>query len=66
MLLFLTSKLHGPLLYKNPLIRGIANTVISEAFIASLPKFIQSDGTLRVIMNMFKMSFLDFITAVKD
>ena len=30
------------------------------------PEFIQSDGVLRVSMNIFKMSFSDFVVALKD
>jgi len=30
------------------------------------PEFIQSDGVLRVSMNVFKMSFSDFVVALKD
>lgn len=31
-----------------------------------LPDFIQSDGVLRVSMNIFKMSFSEFVVALKD
>jgi hypothetical protein len=32
----------------------------------TLPNFIQSDGVLRVSMNTFKMSYTDFLDALKD
>ena len=45
---------------------GYLTQIIEKPSKETLPNFIQSDGTLRVSMNTFKMSFPDFITAVKD
>lgn len=45
---------------------GYLKQIIEKPPKETLPNFIQSDGTLRVSMNMFKMSFSDFIISVKD
>ena len=45
---------------------GYLIQIVEKPTKATLPNFIQSDGVLRVSMNIFKMSFSDFIEALKD
>ncbi len=45
---------------------GYLTQILEKPSKETLPSFIQSDGVLRVSMNVFKMSFSDFVVALKD
>ncbi len=45
---------------------GYLIKIVEKPTKATLPNFIQSDGVLRVSMNTFKMSYTDFLDALKD
>ena len=45
---------------------GYLKQIVEKPLREITPRFIQADGILRVSMNMFKMSFSDFMTVVKD
>ena len=45
---------------------GYLTQILEKPSEETLPSFIQSDGVLRVSMNVFKMSFSDFLVALKD
>jgi len=45
---------------------GYLTQIVEKPSKEMLPEFIQSDGTLRVSMNIFKMPFADFVLALKD
>jgi len=45
---------------------GYLTQILEKPSEETLPHFIQSDGVLRVSMNIFKMSYTDFLDALKD
>jgi hypothetical protein len=45
---------------------GYLTQILEKPSEEMLPSFIQSDGVLRVSMNTFKMSYSDFLDALKD
>ena len=45
---------------------GYLTQIVEKPSKEMLSNFIQSDGVLRVSMNVFKMSFSDFVVALKD
>ncbi|MDG2310767.1 MAG: sugar phosphate nucleotidyltransferase [Flavobacteriales bacterium] len=45
---------------------GFLSQIVEKPSKETLPDFIQSDGVLRVSMNIFKMSYTDFLDALKD
>ena len=45
---------------------GYLIKIVEKPTKARLPNFIQPDGVLRVSMNTFKMSYTDFLDALKD